>query len=394
MNKSLKSLLVAMSILSNYAVQVAAAPVTPLSSSINTDIKNRVSGVDFAALERVINDGTLINNTTVKANLVNDPTGGGRYYSPSSISGTLNGHAVKVYSTNGTPLGQLGNLNVIDAATGGRVTKDTQQISISGLSAETVTLEIDGVKMFTTNQLLSRADALDLARTLEVITPAVEVMTSSSLASTSPSSASSIIVYNKLNRIVHSHKERAKERAAIANRFNVAIADLKYEQARFTNNNNNGNIVGAMMSLSTEIAGVELGAYIPYDYMNFDGFYAHRTGTVIYAKHDWQLPKSLQLTTLVNFNYMATYVSNFSLTNTFGGGFGTSLNYDDGGDFVPRVSFALQYNQDDYYKANNLIKDNNQLLIKTGGSLGYRLFENATLQAGIIYTRDVTGYKS
>jgi hypothetical protein len=324
--------------------------------------------------------------------MVNDPTGG-RYYGSSSISGTLNGHAVKIYSTNGAPLGQLGQIKVIDATTGGRVTKNTQYVSISGLSSEKVNLEIDGVKVFDSNQLLNRQDAIDLARTLEII-PTLDAMTSSSLASTSPSSASSQIVYNLLDAKVKSRKQRAAMANLPAKDFNFAIGDLKYEQARFTNTNNNGDIKGAMMSLSTEVLGVTLGAYIPYDYMNFDTFSAHRTGTVMYGKRDWQLPQNLQLTTLANFNYIATYVSSASLTNTFGGGFGTSLSHDDDGDFVPRVSFALQYNQDDYYKANDLIKDNNQLLIKTGGSLGYRLFENATLNAGLIYTRDVTDYKS
>jgi hypothetical protein len=172
------------------------------------------------------------------------------------------------------------------------------------------------------------------------------------------------------------------------------LADLKYEQARYTHNGEDGHIGGLLMSLSTEIAGVEVGAYVPYDYLNFESFTGHRTGTVLYANRNWQLPYSLQLTTMTNFNYMATYISQMALTNTFGGGVGTSLSYDDGGDFVPRISFAFQYNQDDYYKANDIIKDNHQFLVKTGASLGYRLFENATLRAGFVYTRDVTDYKT
>jgi hypothetical protein len=172
------------------------------------------------------------------------------------------------------------------------------------------------------------------------------------------------------------------------------MADLKYEQARFTNNDDDGDIKGVLMSISTEVAGVELGAYIPYDYMDFESFSAHRTGTMLYAKRNWHLPYSLQLSTMANFNYMASYVNDFALTNTFGGGFGTSLSYDTGGDFVPRFSFAFQYNHDDYYKAADLIKDNHQYLVKFGPSLGYRLFENATLQGGFVYTRDLTDYIS
>ena len=172
------------------------------------------------------------------------------------------------------------------------------------------------------------------------------------------------------------------------------MSDLRYEQGRFTKSKDDGDIKGATMSMATEIGGVELGAYIPYDYIDFESFNAHRTGTVLYAKRNWQLPHSLQLSTLANFNYLATYVSELSLTNTVGGGFGTSISYDNGGDFVPRVSFALQYNQDFYYKAQSYIKDDHQLLTKSGVSLGYRLFENTTLNAGFGYTNDVTSYKS
>lgn len=233
--------------------------------------------------------------------------------------------------------------------------------------------------------------------TLTRLTPApfFEASSSSSLSSTSPSSASSRLVYSKLDPGVFSHRERLSQLKQTNNAgVRFVLADLKYEQVRYTNSGEDGHIAGLLMSLSTEIAGVEVGAYIPYDYLNFESFTGHRTGTVLYAKRDWQLPYSLQLTTMANFNYMATYISQMAWTNTFGGGVESSLSYDNGGDFVPRVSIAFQYNQDDYYKANDIIKDNHQFLVKTGASLGYRLFENATLRAGLVYTSDVTDYKS
>lgn len=396
MNKLFKSVVVATSIFTNYSAQAANAGsglATPLPASTITGITDETgTGINIPALERTLNDAKLINNTTIKSNLAPNPPNG-NYYNASSISGTLNGHAVTVYTTGGTPLGKL---NISDLLTGRSVISKTQQVGISGLSAsanpETVVMVVDGVTIFD-GKLVGRADIVDLARVLDIL-PVLEIATSTSLASTSPSSASAQMVYGVLNPnlLSRSHRER---RAIIKNRpTNFAMADLKYEQAKFTKSGENGDIKGATMSMSTEVLGMELGAYIPYDYMDFESFSAHRTGTMLYAKRNWQLPKNLQLTSMANFNYMATYVNQLSLTNTFGGGFGTSLNYDDGGDFVPRASFAFQYNQDDYYKANNLIKDNHQYLVKMGASLGYRLLENSTLQAGFIYNRDLTSYKS
>jgi hypothetical protein len=397
MNKLFNALFVVTSIFASYSAQSAnSGVVSPLPASTITGINNEVgsgTGVNVPALNRVISDASLINSSVIKPNLVANPPNG-NYYNASSISGTLNGHAVMVYTTGGTPLGKL---NISDLLTGRSVISKTQQVGISGLSTaanpETVVVIVDGVTIFD-GKLVNRADVVDLARVLDIL-PALEVATSSSLASTSPSSVSSQLVYGTLNPnlLSRSHRER---RSIIANRpTNFVAADLKYEQAKFTKTGENGDLKGGTMTMSTEVlGGIELGAYIPYDYMDFGSFRANRTGTMLYAKRNWDLPKSLQLMTMANFNYIATYVNQFSLTNTFGGGFGTSLNYDDGGDFVPRVSFAFQYNQDDYYKANDLIKDNHQYLIKTGASLGYRLLDNATLQTGFVYTRDLTSYKS
>jgi hypothetical protein len=226
-----------------------------------------------------------------------------------------------------------------------------------------------------------------------------DALDSSSLASTSSSSASAQIVYDKLTSKPLSHRQKKLQAQQAARKVNLALGDLKYEQARFKDSNTGGDIKGLLMSLSTEVSGVELGAYIPYDYMDFEQFTAHRTGAILYAKRDWQLPNSLQLRTLVNFNYIANvnrfnFATDDSVIDTFGGGFGTSLTHDNGGNFIPSLSFALQYNEDDYGKDNKFVVDDHQLLAKTGASLGYRLLENTTVQAGFVYNHDLTDYKS
>lgn len=382
MNKFSITALVAMSIFASYSSLAVGAGLSP---SVITQINDEVgAAVNVTALDRAISDAGLINDSIIQPNLVSDPLFGGTFYNLSSIQGTINGRAIKIYSPSGTPLGRL---------TGENLTRDLQQLNIRNESSgnpERVVVEVDGVTVFD-GTLVDRASLIDLARMLDIL-PFLEAATSTSLASTSASSASSQIIWGNLDAKVLSHKQKR----AMANRPTsfFLMSDLRYEQGKFTKSGDNGDIKGVTMSLNTEVAGVELGAYIPYDYIDFESFGAHRTGTVLYAKRSWQLPYSLQLSTLVNFNYMATYVSELSLTNTVGGGFGTSLSHDNGGDFVPRVSFALQYNQDFYYKAQSYIKDDHQLLVKTGASLGYRLFENATLNGGFGYTHDVTDYKS
>ncbi len=364
--KYYKSILIISSVFASYSVQSVGAG---LSESTIATINDEVgSAVSVSALEGVINDVKASNGSKQS----------------SSFSGTIGGSSVRAYSPSGTTFNSLSV---------GRLTSGQETANITNKdsgASERLVVEVDGVTVFD-GSIVDRATLLDIARTFNIL-PFLNTATSTSLASTSASSASSQIIWGNVNAQVLSHKQLR----AMANRPSsyFLMSDLRYEQGRFTKSKDDGDIKGATMSMATEIGGVELGAYIPYDYIDFESFNAHRTGTVLYAKRNWQLPHSLQLSTLANFNYLATYVSELSLTNTVGGGFGTSISYDNGGDFVPRVSFALQYNQDFYYKAQSYIKDDHQLLTKSGVSLGYRLFENTTLNAGFGYTNDVTSYKS
>jgi hypothetical protein len=364
--KYYKSILLISSVFASYSVQSVGAG---LSESTIATINDEVgSAVSVSALEGVINDVNASNGSKLS----------------SSFSGTIGGSSVRAYLPSGTT---FNGLSV------GRLTSGQETANITNKNSgasERLVVEVDGVTVFD-GSTVDRATLLDIARTFNIL-PFLNTATSTSLASTSASGASSQIIWGNVNAQVLSHKQLR----AMANRPSsyFLMSDLRYEQGRFTKSKDDGDIKGATMSMATEIGGVELGAYIPYDYIDFESFNAHRTGTVLYAKRNWQLPHSLQLSTLANFNYLATYVSELSLTNTVGGGFGTSISYDNGGDFVPRVSFALQYNQDFYYKAQSYIKDDHQLLTKSGVSLGYRLFENTTLNAGFGYTNDVTSYKS
>ncbi|MCK5899146.1 MAG: hypothetical protein KAG06_08755 [Methylococcales bacterium] len=391
------------------AVEFTSTLDPTLVPNINKEIGEVLN---TSAADTIYNDLIRINKEVIKPNLAftGDGEADKKVYNLSTLSGTLNGRKIKVYTTGGTPIGLLND------AKGKKYSSKTQNAAIMKqigdntyvpLGNERVVIESDGVVIFDSN-VVTRADLINIARTLGLL-PVMNALTSSSLASTAPSATSSRIIYDYLlDATVLSYKAQSSRKnkrdltlnydqgstTGLNNNAGIAIVDLKYEQGRFTEANEGGDIKSITLAVSTMFKGFEVGAFVPYEYMDFESFEGHKTGVILYAKKDWLLPQHLKLTTVANFNYIATYITGFALTNTFGGGLSSALTYDDGGRFVPRISFSAQYNTDDYYKANDFITDNEQYLIKVGASLGYRLFDNIALQGGMIYTRDITDYST
>lgn len=219
-------------------------------------------------------------------------------------------------------------------------------------------------------------------------------LSSSSLASTSASSKVSDTIFNTIiNPSIQTRTQQQQSKTL--QKLIVSVADLKYEHARFTDTNDRGNIGGFTASASYDInENFSLGAVIPYDYLSFNTFQAHRTGIIMYAKNTLKLPSGFELSTAINGNVMYT-ASQDRVTNrvtqlgTFGGGFSTRLKFDNNdSNFVPSVAFSYQYNQD-----STNIKDNYQHLIKLGPSLGYRILDNATISVAGSWTKDISQYK-
>ncbi|MFI3189498.1 hypothetical protein BCS42_13105 [Crenothrix sp. D3] len=219
-------------------------------------------------------------------------------------------------------------------------------------------------------------------------------LASTSLASTSASSKVSDTIFNTIiNPAIQTRTQQQQSKTL--QKLIVSVADLKYERAQFTDTNDKGNIGGFTASASYDInEKFSFGAVIPYDYLSFNTFQAHRTGVIIYAKNTLKLPSSFELSTAINGNAMYT-ASQDRVTNrvtqlgTFGGGFSTRLKFDNNNsNFVPSVAFSYQYNQD-----STNIQDNYQHLIKLGPSLGYRVLDNATIQVAGSWTKDISQYK-
>jgi hypothetical protein len=366
-----------------------------IKPTLFSDINKKIKILNTSAVNTTRDDLNRINKNKVEPNLGSITNITKKFYNLDTISGTLNGRKIKIRTTGGTPIGLLTDApnKKYDLKTkNSAIFKKVSDNNYVPLGDERVVIEADGQVIFDGNVITSE-DFINIASTLGLLS-VTNSFTSSSLNSISPSALSSNAIYDAADKRTLSHKEKAMVAKQVASNLGVSVADLKYEQARFTDTNEEGNVKGITLILSTMFQGVEVGVYIPYEHMDFDSFEGHKLGAIFYGKRDWMLPQHLKLTTIANFNSILTYIKAPIGTITYGGGISTALTYDDGGDFIPRVSFSAQYNTDYYIKANHFITDDEQYLIKTGASLGYRLFDNIALQTGIVYTRDITNYST
>ncbi len=217
----------------------------------------------------------------------------------------------------------------------------------------------------------------------------------SSLASTSASSKVGDVIQNQIISPMLPTKNQANQqkqaRFNSGQNMNVFLTDLRYERGEFRQTDDTGNIGGFTAGASYDFtSSISVGALVPYDYMDFKSFEAHRTGIILYGKKIWDLSNHFELTTSLNTNYIYTtsdFKSGSSFqTSTAGGGFSSRLVRDDGGDFIPAASFSVQYNHDDTNYVGNY-----QYWAKMGPSLGYRVTDNSVIQVSGIYNRDVTG---
>jgi hypothetical protein len=177
--------------------------------------------------------------------------------------------------------------------------------------------------------------------------------------------------------------------------LHLSVADLRYEHADFRAFNNSGDIGGFTASGSYEFNDTfSVGGLIPYDYMSFEMFEAHRTGFIGYGKGKWNVLQGMELSAIVNGNYIYTGTdyngaANTADVHTYGGGFSTRLDYDKGGDFLSALAFSIQYNQD-----NSKALDDHQYLIKLAPSVGYRIGDNAVVKVFGAWNNDVTHYRT
>ena len=183
-------------------------------------------------------------------------------------------------------------------------------------------------------------------------------------------------------------KEEKKEAELKAVRTPRVFAGyLRYENARYHNPDNYGDIAGFLLGMAWDIDNFSVGFIVPYDYMDFDGWDAHRLGTIIFGQYNHPLSENLSLRFTVNGNYMNMNVLNADAVNTFGAGVSTSLTYDTD-IFVPSVAVSYQYSNDIDVET----KYDHQHLIKVGGNIGLRMGDNAVFNVFGIWNYDAADY--
>jgi len=262
------------------------------------------------------------------------------------------------------------------------------------LLSEVLTIKVDGEVIFEGDIITTE----DYQRFAEAIGFGFfqDNLGSASLASSSSSFRVSDTIYTQVvNPITLSKSEKAKEEKAKEKNMRTMqffMADLKYERAK-QGGNDDGNIVGFTAGVSYDLSkNISLGVVLPYDYIDFNSYQAHRTGLIGYVKHTLKLAHNFELSNTLNTNYIFTSMtptnSNQSIDrHTGGGGFSTRLSYDSKGAFVPAAIFSIQHNQDD--SATEL---DNQTLVKLGSSLSYRIGDNAVIQVSGAWNKNITEY--
>lgn len=266
---------------------------------------------------------------------------------------------------------------------------DTDLLQYGPLGAFQIT--VNG-KAFGSGGMLTQSEKQAFLQALGFVS-SQNILSATSMASTSSSAKISDTVFRSIiSPSIQTRSQQQQQQNRPLQKLIVSFADLKYERAEFNDTNDKGNIGGFTASGSYDInRNFTLGAVVPYDYLSFDTFDAHRTGIILYGKHTLKLPSHFELSTAVNGNYMYA-ATQFKLAgnnqlSTYGGGFSTRLKFDNDSDFVPSAAFSLQYNED-----NTDIRDNHQYLVKLGPSLGYRVLDNATIQVSGTWNKDITHY--
>lgn len=324
--------------------------------------------------------------------------GTGYSFSNSVASGTVCGKSVVLSSLSGSFRDITSNFqntkgsDIVNALKAMYLGQSSIQLAGDGQ------IMVDGVTVFQGNTI-TPADLTALLQALGLSGAGSPYFSSQSLASTSASSRTNDIVYNTIlspmpmTAAQKAEKNERREKLGLLNGLNLFFADVRYEGGEFRQSNESVDIAGFTAGASFDIdEAFSVGALVPYDHLDIGRVEANRTGLIIYGKHRANFG-AFELTSTINGNYMYTdsqttlAAGGSTLSDrldTFGGGIGTRLQYDNDGSFIPSATFSFQYNED-----AQSVEDIGQALIKIGPALGYRINDNALIQVSGVWNKDI-----
>jgi hypothetical protein len=186
--------------------------------------------------------------------------------------------------------------------------------------------------------------------------------------------------------------EQAAAEQQIQQRPYVVGGGLGYEHVRLDNTivpDLKGDIYSTQAHLLWDINDYSVGALIPYEYMDFNGFDVQRFALMGFGQYRFLVNSRTLLTYTVNadYAYAAVDAPGADNLNIFGGGLSVSLTVDQD-TFVGGGAVSYQLHIDDSGRDND-----HQHLIKIGANAGLRLAEYAAVTLFGIFNYDPTNYK-
>ncbi|MBN2644715.1 MAG: hypothetical protein JXR59_04500 [Desulfuromonadaceae bacterium] len=155
-------------------------------------------------------------------------------------------------------------------------------------------------------------------------------------------------------------------------------------------NRENGDLYVATVGMAWDTDHFSYGFMLPYDYIAFDRFDAHRISLIGFGQYHQNLSESLCATFTGHLNYTYSdmdfdYIGD-SEVNLFGGGFSATVTLDQDL-IVASAGASLFYNKDD-----TDVDDDEQYLVKFGTNLGLRNGDNGVINLFGIWNVDITNY--
>ncbi|OQY19061.1 MAG: hypothetical protein B6I36_05260 [Desulfobacteraceae bacterium 4572_35.1] len=211
-------------------------------------------------------------------------------------------------------------------------------------------------------------------------------------AYTSPAGVTSRLVMQNL--VIPAAKTRAemkKEDAQKAlNMPRTFGAALSWEDVDFDNSGENGDLYGATVGMAWDNENISYGFMLPYDYLDFDSFDAHRVGLIGFGQYNLELSDTLSTSFTGHLNYTYTDMdfdnSGSDDVNMFGGGLSAAITLDKDL-FIISTGVSYLYNTDD-----SNVDNDEQHLVKWGVNAGVRNGDNGVFNVFAVWNSDITDY--
>jgi hypothetical protein len=169
----------------------------------------------------------------------------------------------------------------------------------------------------------------------------------------------------------------------------VFAAILRYENVRFDQDISvdlDGDVYSTLVHVRWESDDFSYGILLPYEFLDLDGFDAHRIGFILYGQYRRMLVDPFFLGVTLHGNYSFTNIDDkrFDDLNTWGTGVALSLEVEQEA-FQAGLAVLYNYAKDDSDHLND-----EQHLLSIGAKVGLRTEERVALLAFVMWNYDLS----